>query len=79
MIISIPLWVFPCLLLIVLLTSGRFTPFPRLHYHVRYAVHLWRNVPGMTFLESWRYPFDVTVADGDPIEDADAEIAEMRA
>lgn len=46
-------------------------------YHIRYALHLWQNVPGMTVLEAWRYPFDPAQGDGDPIEDADEEMSCM--
>jgi hypothetical protein len=46
-------------------------------YRIRYALHLWRNVPGLGLLGALRYPCDPTWGDGDPIEDAEAEISEM--
>jgi hypothetical protein len=53
-------------------------PNNRLVYRIRYALHLCRHVPGMTFLEAWRYPRPFLVSDGDPVEDAEAEIDAMR-
>ena len=50
----------------------------RFVYHVQFARHLWRKVPGMSLYSAWTYPIDPTVGDGDPIEDAKAEISEMR-
>lgn len=47
-------------------------------YHLRFALHLWRRVPGMSLCDAWRYPLDRSFGDGDPIEDAEAEISEMR-
>lgn len=47
-------------------------------YHIRFALHLWRNVPGMSLRDAWRYPCDPTWGDGDPIEDARSEMGEMR-
>ena len=46
-------------------------------YRLRYALHLWRNVPGLGLMEALRYPCDPTIGDGDPIEDADAEMSYM--
>lgn len=47
-------------------------------YHLRFALHLWLHVPFMSLREAWRYPCDPAQGDGDPIEDAEAEISEMR-
>ena len=52
----------------------------RLFYRIRFALRLWsrlrgRYVPGMSLIEAFRYPADLT--DGDPIEDADTEISYM--
>ncbi len=44
-------------------------------YRIRYAMHLWRNVPGMSLIAALRYP--APAFDGDPIEDAEAEISYM--
>lgn len=46
-------------------------------YHMRFALHLWRHVPGMSLWQAWTYPIDKTVGDGDPIEDADEEMSLM--
>ena len=48
-------------------------------YRVRFAWRLWRRVPGLGVIGALRYPVDWSVGDGDPIEDADSEISEMRA
>ncbi len=53
-------------------------PDSRLSYRIRYALHLWRNVPDMSLLEAWRYPRPYLVSDGDAIEDAEAELDAMR-
>ena len=37
----------------------------RFWYHVRFAWHLWRNVPDMSWGEAWGYPIETS--DGDPI------------
>lgn len=45
-------------------------------YRFRFAWHLWRNVPGMSFRDAWRYPNDPN-GSGDPTEDAEAEMSYM--
>ena len=50
----------------------------KLIHRLRYALHLWRIVPGMTLGEALRYPPPFLVSDGDPIEDAEAEYDAMR-
>lgn len=48
-------------------------------YRIRYALHLWKWVRGMTLLEAWRWPRpDKGFTDGDPEEDAEAELDAMR-
>lgn len=46
-------------------------------YRLRYALRLWARVPGLSLWAALRYPCDRTVGDGDPAEDADAEISYM--
>lgn len=46
-------------------------------YRIRYAWRLWYRVPGIGLLGALCYPCDPTIGDGDPIEDADAEISYM--
>ena len=47
-------------------------------YRIRYALALWKIVPGMTLWEAWCYPRPDPSPDGDPIEDAEGELDAMR-
>lgn len=44
-------------------------------YHLRYAFHLY-YFSDMSWRLAWNYPYDPKQGDGDPIEDADAELEE---
>lgn len=45
-------------------------------YRIKYALHLWKWVPGMTLVEAFRWP---TPTDrDDPLDDAEAELDAMR-
>lgn len=46
-------------------------------YRLRYAWHLWCNVPDLGLRGALTYPADPTIGDGDPIEDAREEISNM--
>ena len=44
-------------------------------YALRFRLHLWRHVSGMSLRSALQYPFDRT--DGDPVEDAESEMSYM--
>lgn len=46
-------------------------------YRIRYALRLWRRVPGLGLIGALRYPCDPTIGEGDPVADADTEISYM--
>jgi len=55
------------------------TIFAKLIYRLRFALHLWFNVPGIGFWGAFTYPCDITWGSGDPVEDAREEMSEMHA
>jgi hypothetical protein len=46
-------------------------------YRLRFAFHLWWSIQDMSWREAWRYPADAGLSDGNPIEDAEAEMSYM--
>jgi len=44
---------------------------------ILYKLYLWWHVPSFGLISALRYPYDATISDGDPFEDAREEISNM--